>query len=136
MALPIWLAEELWTDEGVILEDEQVEEAKLLKAQKGKKKRKTLEAPTDEGTEKRSESKKRKVTEQDGESRKKKATRLVDDDLSQEMKERREKLRQQKKEARAQLDQENAGAIPSKLSQESEVPSKKERRRKKAVEVV
>lgn len=139
MALPIWLAGELWADEGLILEDEQVEEAKLLEAQKGKKKRKTLEAPAEDGMEERSESKKRKGTEaikQDSESRSKKAKKLADDDLSQEMKERREKLRQQKKEAREKLEQENAGALPLKLVRDSKMPSKKERRPKKAFDVV
>ncbi len=107
MALPIWLAEELWADEGLILEDEQVEEAKLLKAQKGRNKRKTLEGPAEEAREERSESKKRKSIEgieQDGEPRNKMPKKLADDDFGQEMKERREKLRRQKKEARDKLE--------------------------------
>lgn len=139
MALPIWLAGELWADEALILEDEQVEEAKLLKAQKGGKKRKTLEAPAEDAMVERSASKKSKVTEgtgKDGESRSKKVKELMDDDLSQEMKERREKLRQQKKEAKEKLEQEDPGAFPLKLLQDSKRSSKQERRPKRAIDIV
>lgn len=138
MALPIWLAEELWTDEGMILEDEQVEAAKLLKAQKGKRKRKALEGPLEGAIEAPAEVKKRKgidgITE-DGHSGKKKAKKMADGDLSQEMKERREKLRQQKSEAREKLDQANVGVTPAIMAQDPKKQSKKERRADKRVEV-
>jgi len=139
MALPIWLAEELWTDEGMILEDQQVEKAKLLEAQKGKKKRKALEAPMEEAIEAPVQEKKRKDIDgikRDGESRSKKAKKLADDDLSQEMKERRDKLRQQKKEAREKLEQANMGVAPLELVQDPKNQSKGKRILKKAVEVM
>ena len=91
MALPIWLAEELWVDEEMVLEDEEAAEAKAKAAQKGKRKRKVIEGQ--ESGDVAGAGRQRKV---DGERKKMK---LMDEDLSREMKERREKLRQQKKEA-------------------------------------
>lgn len=141
MALPIWLADELWTDEGMILEDEQVEEAKLLEAQKGKKRRTALEAPAGEAMQGPSEKKKKKRKgidgiEQDAGTVSKKAKKLADDGLSEEMKERREKLRQQKKETREKLERELVEGIKSEKDEDVKKPSKKERRLKKAVEAV
>lgn len=105
MALPVWLAQELWTDDGMILEDEEVKALKLKESQKGKKKRKAIVAPDDEVAQ---EGKKRKEIDsigEEGDSKRKKAKKQTDADLSQEMKERREKLRQQKQEAREKLEQ-------------------------------
>lgn len=100
MALPIWLAEELWIDEGMVLEDEEAAEAKAKAAQKGKRKRKLIEGTEDGNT--GGEGRKRKMDgegEPADELKHKKAKKLRDEDLSQEMRERREKLRQQKSEA-------------------------------------
>ena len=83
MALPIWLAEELWIDEADVLEDQEAEQARLLASQKGKKRKERDLVKADGGV--HDESRKRK---------------LENTDFSQEMKERREKLRAQKKEMR------------------------------------
>ena len=110
MALPIWVADELWTDEGMILENDEAENARLEKAGKVEKGRKTIEAPLNNVPEASAQSKKRKGTdsgEKEPELRAKKAKKLEDTDFSREMKERREKLRQQKREAREQAEQEN-----------------------------
>lgn len=81
-ALPIWLADELWVDEGDVLDDEEAKEALELASQKNRKR-------------------KGREGEEDGISKGKKAK---NSDMSKEMAERREKLRQQKKEARKQID--------------------------------
>ena len=80
MALPIWLASELWVEEKDVLENNEAKEAAKPAIQKGAK-RKSREG------------------EADG-SHAKRAKRLEDTGFSKEMAERREKLRQQKKEAR------------------------------------
>ena len=101
MALPIWLAEELWVDEEMVLEDEKAAELKARAAQKGKRKRKLIEGGENEKV--HGEGGKRKADSEIGaedEPRQKKVKKLKDDDLSREMKERREKLRQQQREAR------------------------------------
>ncbi|KAA6407038.1 MAG: ribosome biogenesis [Lasallia pustulata] len=85
MALPIWLADELWVDEGDILEEEEAKEALQLASQKNRKR-------------------KGREGDEEGISKDKKAKKLEDSDMSKEMAERREKLRQQKKEAREQVD--------------------------------
>ena len=105
MALPIWLAEELWVDEGMVLIDEEVAEAKSKAVQKGKRERKLMEGKRDGDAD--GERRKRKVggeSERADEPIQKKIKRLKDEDLSQEMKERREKLRQQKREDRDKLE--------------------------------
>ena len=83
MALPVWLADELWVDEGAVLEAEEVEERQLaaIERKKGKTGKKMLEGGK-EGVE-------------GGKKRK-----LEDTDFSLEIKERREKLRAQKRELR------------------------------------
>ncbi|MCJ1298285.1 Ribosomal L1 domain-containing protein 1 [Hypocenomyce scalaris] len=85
MALPVWLADELWTDEGDILEDEEAKEAIELASQKNRKR-------------------KGREGEEEGLSKNKKAKKLEDSELTKEMAERKEKLRQQKREAREQVD--------------------------------
>lgn len=105
MALPIWLTEELWIDEGMVLEDEEAAEAKVKAAQKGKRKRKLIEGKEDGDTDvKGKKMRMRSESEPVEELKQKKARRLNDEDLSQEMKQRREKLRQQKSEARAKVE--------------------------------
>jgi len=100
MALPIWLADELWEDEGMVIEDAEAGEMDG-KAVKGKKrKRKMLEggALGDE------EGKKRKIEDgQGGVVEGGKKRKLKDEDTSAEMKERRERLRKQKEEVRARV---------------------------------
>ena len=81
MALPVWLADELWVNEKDILEAEEAAVAKALASQKGRKRK---------GREGKEESS----------STNKKPKKVEDTDLSYEMAERRQKLRQQKKEAR------------------------------------
>ena len=139
MALPVWLAEELWTDEGMILEEDEAAEAKAKAAQKGKRERGALEGPMDGGEEVLVKATKRKEidgapTEETGaESRRKKAKRLADEEMSKEMKERREKLRQQKAEARAMI--EGKGAVKSE-GVDGEEPIKNKKKSKKAVEAI
>lgn len=105
MALPIWLAGELWVDEGMVLEDEEAAEAKAKAAQRGKRPRKLTEGKEDGDT--GGETRKRKMDsagEPADELKHKRVKKLKDEDLSQEMKERREKLRQQKTEAREKVE--------------------------------
>ena len=105
MALPIWLAEELWTDEKLVLEDEEAADAKAKAAQK-KTKRRLMDGMEDCDVE--SEGRKRKLEAENGptdDPRQKKTKKMKDAGLSQEMKERREKLRQQKREARNRFEE-------------------------------
>ena len=83
MALPVWLAKELWVEEKDVLEDEEAKPAIQLASQKGRK-RKGREGETNELSTK--------------------VKKLEDTDFSKEMAERRAKLRQQKKEAREVAD--------------------------------
>ena len=80
MALPVWVTKELWLEEGDVLDEEEAREAKRLAAQKQ--------------TERKG---------REGEDRRKEKGKLLDGGLSakmsQEMILRREKLREQKKEA-------------------------------------
>ena len=93
MALPIWLAEEMWEEEDEVLEEAGVEKARIESLPK-KKRRKMLEGMGEDGAD---------AEGPDGSEKRKK--RKVDDaDLGAEMKERREKLRQQKKEVREKLE--------------------------------
>ncbi|KAI4286078.1 MAG: hypothetical protein L6R38_000195 [Xanthoria sp. 2 TBL-2021] len=103
MALPIWLADELWADEADILEKEE-ERAKGLTsmAKQGGKKRKerALDMAAD-GDEERVSKRERGEEATNGERKKKR--RAEDTDLSNEMRERREKLREQKKLDKAEI---------------------------------
>ena len=79
-ALPIWLADEMWVDEGDV-----VGEGVVIEANEGKKRKvKTLEGAGEEGEKKE---KKRKLVESN------------DDNLDKEIKLRKEKLRKQKADA-------------------------------------
>ena len=136
MALPIWLAEELWTDEGMVLEEDEAAEAKAKAAQKGKRKRQIMDAPKEDDGEVLVKGTKMKDIddgEKDRESRRKKAKRLADEEMSQEMKERREKLRQQKAEARAMI--EGKAAVKSEALDDEE-PVKKEKKKKKSKKAI
>ena len=105
MALPIWLAEELWLDEEMVLEDEEAAEAKAKAAQKGKRKRKLIEGKEDGDTGGEGRKRRKDGENEPGDELKHKVKKLKDEDLSQEMKERREKLRQQKREAREKIEE-------------------------------
>ena len=124
MALPIWLAEELWVDEEMVLEDEKAAELKVKAAQKGKRKRKLIEGGENGDVD--GERGKRKADGETGtedEPKQKKVKKLKDEDLSREMKERREKLRQQQREAR---DNKGKEVIVSRSSKEKpKVPNSK-----------
>ncbi|KAL9137964.1 MAG: hypothetical protein Q9175_000825 [Cornicularia normoerica] len=105
MALPIWLAEELWVDERMVLSYEEAADAKAMAAQKGKRKRRLTEGK--EGGDSDGEGMKRTVDNESGpaDEPKDKKVKKLKEDLSQEMKERREKLRQQKREARDRVEE-------------------------------
>ncbi|MCJ1402897.1 hypothetical protein MMC11_006118 [Xylographa trunciseda] len=102
MALPVWLAGELWLQEEDVLEDEDAKAALALANQKGRK---------------------RKGREEDVENPNKQAKqtkRLEDSDLSAEMAERRAKLRQQKKEVKAEIDGQVEGKKKKKKAKKSD----------------
>ena len=91
MALPVWLAEELWIDEKHVLEEG--EGRKVIEGKKGTKRKLVreegeqvdgLEGGNNAGKEKKQQKKKRRELDQE-------------DEMSKEMKERREKLRRQLK---------------------------------------
>ena len=90
-ALPIWLADELWTDEADVLEDAP-EVAEGAVANISKKRKAGLSAGPEE------ESKKVKI-----EKAKKLAVVSEDSNLDAEIKARKEKLRKQKEEAAAEV---------------------------------
>ncbi|KAL8904554.1 MAG: hypothetical protein Q9171_007012 [Xanthocarpia ochracea] len=104
MALPIWLADELWVDEADVLEKEE-ETARDLTAvaKEGGKKRKeealNKAADDDQGR----VSKRARGGEAATNGERKKKRRVEDSDLSQEMRERREKLREQKRLNKAEM---------------------------------
>ncbi|KAL8713820.1 MAG: hypothetical protein Q9225_006696 [Loekoesia sp. 1 TL-2023] len=101
MALPIWLADELWVDEGDVLEDEEAAEVKAVGRQRGtKRKGRELDKMGEEDEQKAAE---RERGEEEGKEKGKKKRRVEDTDLSKEMKERREKLREQKRLDREEM---------------------------------
>ena len=102
MAVPVWLAEELWTDEGMVLEEQEVRAIQEKAKHKGKRKRDLVEGPVaDSGNVViRGDKKHKDPAGNDGiDSRRKKAKRAAEEEMNAEMRERREKLRQQKQEA-------------------------------------
>ncbi|KAI4096313.1 MAG: hypothetical protein LQ344_001139 [Seirophora lacunosa] len=106
MALPIWLADELWVEEGDVLDDAEAEEVKAVGMKGGAKRKARLlnKAPGGEEAEAEGKGVKRErstdVTKEDRKKRKR-----VDEDpgLSKEIRERREKLREQKKADRENM---------------------------------
>ncbi|KAL8711998.1 MAG: hypothetical protein Q9220_003694 [cf. Caloplaca sp. 1 TL-2023] len=94
MALPIWLADELWVDEKDVLKEEDAQEQKSIEGRAGTKKRKSaLNAVR--GEDDGQENKRERGEEDEKGAKKKRKTEEVD--LSKEMRERREKLREQKR---------------------------------------
>ena len=104
MALPIWLADELWQDESQVLDEAEVEQAKIDSLSKKKKKR-LLAANGQTG----GSITKRPAEDGDDTVERKRRKRDQDHGMSQEMKERREKLRQQKKEIRGEMGKKETG---------------------------
>ena len=111
MALPIYLAEELWEDETQVLEEAEIERAKLDASTQKEKKRKTkkkkralLEVDAVEqvidgtGVAKVDSQRKEAGSSESKKKRKREADTEVDAGMNAEMKERREKLRRQKRE--------------------------------------
>ena len=128
MALPIWLAEELWTDEAMVLDEQQVAEAEARKLIKHKKRRDMIEGPVVADGVNPAASQKRKAEGSEGEEHKgKKLRKVLDEDMTPEIRERREKLRQQKKDAREQAESE---ASKTEASQEEPSVKKKKKSRK------
>lgn len=135
MAIPVWLAEELWTDEGMVLEEQEARAIKEQAKQKGKRKRHLVEGPVDDSGKVVVKGDKRHegpVGKDDGDSRRKKAKRAAEEDMSTEMRERREKLRQQKREAMEIIEIEDKKATET----NSKEPLKKKKKSKKAIEAV
>lgn len=87
MALPVWLADQLWIDEEDVLLEEEVRQRTNVNPRGSKKHIKKKENFEDES---------KAFTDEAG----KKIRKVVDREFSIEMKERREKLRQQKEELR------------------------------------
>lgn len=99
MALPIWLAEELWEDQTQVLEDHQAEQARIDGLSKKKRKRLLEDSP-------KADTSSTKLVEDNPERslEKKKRKRVQEDDgMSKEMKKRRELLRKQRREIEEQL---------------------------------
>ncbi|KAF7922833.1 uncharacterized protein EAE97_010997 [Botrytis byssoidea] len=90
MALPIWLADELWVDEEDVLDESVVREIEERVSEKKNKKRKTrgMDASEIEG----------------GEEKKQKLLESNDDKLDQEIALRKEMLKKQKEDAAKELD--------------------------------
>ncbi len=135
MAVPVWLAEELWTDEGMVLEEQEAREIKEKAMQKGKRKRDLVEGPVGvigKVVVKGGKREEDPVGKDGSEPRRKKAKRAAEEDMSAEMRERREKLRQQKREAMEIIE----GTDKKATEINGEEPLKKKKRSKKAIETV
>ena len=96
MALPVWLADELWQDPADVIEDDEAERSAALASQKGRKRKGKLTSNAE--TEKSEVEKSKQQTK-----------RIGDSDLGKEMAERRAKLREQKKEAKDKVNQDMTG---------------------------
>lgn len=101
MALPIWLADELWVDEGDVLDNEEAVKAIEGSKQKGRKRKGRADEGSEAGTKAITEAGEKGV---EVEKKAKKLKTVEDADLGKEMALRREKLRAQKAEAREGVD--------------------------------
>ncbi|KAL8778472.1 MAG: hypothetical protein Q9213_007395 [Squamulea squamosa] len=104
MALPIWLADELWVEEADVLEKDEERARKLTAGAKQvdkKRKQRALNklAHDNEGR----VIKRERVEETMNGERKKKRPRVENTDLDEEMRERKEKLREQKELEKAEM---------------------------------
>lgn len=100
MALPIWLADELWIEDEDVLDNEEAKQ-RAIGGQRGMKKKERELARTAEGEEHKGV--KRGMNGEDVKEEGKKRRKVDDADLSKEMKERREKLREQKRLDREEM---------------------------------
>ena len=100
VAMPIWLANQLWVEEDDVLEDNEAEEAKAIESQRTKK-RKHREGGAH------------------GDGHTMKRTKLLgnEEGFSKELAERREALSKQKREAREELERRGGGKPRSRLLQ-------------------
>ena len=103
MALPVWLADELWQEEEDVLENEEAEKALALANQKGTK-RKGREG--DDAAPRKGIKRKGKEGDDAAVHQKKQMKKIEDSDLGPEMAERRAKLREAKKKAKEEVAQE------------------------------
>lgn len=94
-ALPIWLADELWTDEADVLEEE-TEEAKAIEAPNVGKKRKAIEGAEEEPKDEKKVKKAKTVP----------LPESNDNNLDKEIALRKERLKKQKAEAAASVEDE------------------------------
>lgn len=102
MALPVWVTDELWIEKGDVLEEEEVREAVLLKSQRGRRRK-----GQEDGKPK---SKKAGLVEMGKEGEAGKKGKSVERaEMSKEMVIRREKLREQKREIRADVEKGEGG---------------------------
>ncbi|KZF23367.1 ribosomal protein L1 [Xylona heveae TC161] len=109
MALPIWLADELWVDEGDVLEDAPAENEALEGKDEVKK---IADAPAEAASSKR---KAREGEEEQRPKKAKKADKAEGDDLAKEIALRKEKLKKQKAQAAAETE---GDSVVSKVSKE------------------
>ena len=99
-ALPIWMSNDLWVEEDQVIEDQEAEERKLVDSQKkGTKRQKDRQ----EGRELAGSKKPKLLGNEDG--------------ISAEMKERRARLREQKKAAREAAEKDMGGVKIKKIKQ-------------------
>lgn len=88
MALPVWLADQLWIEKEDVLSEEEAKQRAVNANHRGTKKNKNKKGSF--------ESESKAVIDDSG----KKTRKVIDGEFSKEMKERREKLREQKEELR------------------------------------
>ncbi|KAL8940631.1 MAG: hypothetical protein Q9216_002710 [Gyalolechia sp. 2 TL-2023] len=101
MALPIWLADELWVEDEDVLENEDARELRTREKQRGMKRK---ERGLDKVAEREDpESLKSAMNIEDVEEKGKKRRKVKDTGLSEEMRKRREKLREQKRLDREEM---------------------------------
>ena len=114
MSLPIWLASELWADEEKVIEDDEAERLQVLAIESKKKKKHPAlhggaQLALKDGT--ANDRKKRRGDDaEQAQGVRKKKRKVAEEDFSQEMKERREKLREQKRKIQSTLEAEAVAA--------------------------
>ncbi|KAL8906605.1 MAG: hypothetical protein Q9207_001929 [Kuettlingeria erythrocarpa] len=100
MALPIWLADELWLEKEDVLDDGEAEAMKAAAGSGGKKRTgRQLDKVEDEDVERGVKSQRSEEVE----GKRVKRRKVEDVDMSKEIKERREKLREQKRANREEI---------------------------------
>ncbi len=100
MALPIWLADELWLEKEDVLDDGEAEAMKVAAGPGGKKRiRRELDKMEDEDAKRVVQSQRSEELE----GKRVKKRKVEDADMSKEIKERREKLKEQKRADREEI---------------------------------